>query len=635
MPKISALPIANSATTGDLLVIDQGNITKRIGFSVLQSAFGNAGGSAASLNFLQAGVGAVPRTVQEDLRERISVTQFMSPAQKADVAASTFTLDVTAPIAAAIASLPSGGEIVWPPGGYLCAGQVVPSTTYPNGIRHRALASSNERNATGGGPVLLKYTGTGVCWDIQNALGTTQTGGWEWEGFNFEATQGSGGMFKFNDTSVPPTGDGTTQNFIIDVSFKSCHFKGAGAGASQTGNAIEGTKVFELHVDEHCVIERWKRGTWLFGCDNSTLAARYIYNNRHVQVDRSGIFGNDNLITSRYVGVMSNSAEARYMLYLNGDCTVIAPCFETQTAGDTAVYIGSYNVSIYDPVFSMTTGYMIELGAAARDAHIWNPTYTGAGAVVWNTIAAPSSWDFGGTSNFVLTVHEPNSNWTGTAVFTPHPRIRVVKSFPELLTLPRVGLDQLPYGTAEMRIARRTCNAFKYWGQTTGTDLGTPPSMTADAAAPFGYAIQVPTTNLAGFYCYFGTIGKGIENGDVVNIRVYYKMSGVPAAGDYRVQIAKNGSGVGASQTVLGVSAAYVVQTAIYTLSGFAAGDSVAFGVFNNSVTDKTLNIADISMSIVQAAIPDQTPPYANLGSVAQDVNLIKAALRIAGIFSF
>lgn len=43
MPKISALPITNAASTGDLLVLDQGSVTKRIDFNVLQSAIANAG----------------------------------------------------------------------------------------------------------------------------------------------------------------------------------------------------------------------------------------------------------------------------------------------------------------------------------------------------------------------------------------------------------------------------------------------------------------------------------------------------------------------------------------------------------------------------------------------------------------
>lgn len=585
--------------------------------------------SATNVTFTPAGANAVARSVQEDMRERVSVTQFMSPAQKADVAASTFTLDVTAAIVSVIASVPSGSEIVWPPGGYLCAGQVVPSTTYPNGIRHRALASSGERNGTGGGPVLLKYTGTAICWDIQNALGTAETGGWEWEGMNFEATQGAGGMFNFNNTAIPPTGDSTSQNYILQVSFKSCHLKGANAGASQTGNAIQGTKLFHLHIDEHCVIERWKRGTWLFGCDNATLAARYISNTRHVQMDRSGAFGNDNFITSRYIGVMAGSAETRYMAYLNCDCTMLAPCFETATASDTCIYIGSYNVSIYDPVFSMAAGAMVELGAGARDAHIWNPSFTGVGAVVWNTIAAPLSWDFGGVANYSLNVHEPNDGFLG--VLTQHPRIRIVKINHGKAAFPRASENAIPYATGEMRLGRRTCTAFNYWGLTAGSDMGTVPSIVADASAPFGYAIQLPSTNLAGFYCNFGVIGKGIENGDVVNVRVYYAMSGVPAAGSFRVQVGKNSTGV--SNTALTVSAVYVVQNFVYTLSGFVAGDVVSFSVFNSAVTDRTLNVADISMTIVQAAVVDTSG--ATLPNVEIEVNKLKAAMRIAGIISF
>lgn len=58
MPKISALPIANSASTGDLLVLDQGNVTKRIDFNVLQSAFANAGTVQSLINqSLSSGLG--------------------------------------------------------------------------------------------------------------------------------------------------------------------------------------------------------------------------------------------------------------------------------------------------------------------------------------------------------------------------------------------------------------------------------------------------------------------------------------------------------------------------------------------------------------------------------------------------
>jgi hypothetical protein len=537
--------------------------------------------------------------------------------------------DDTAAIRAAIAILSGGGELIFPPGTYLCGTQIVTSATLFSNISFRALGGSSERSGTATGSVVIKYTGTAICWDIQEALGTAQRGGWIWEGFTFQCTQGAGGMFSFNNTAVVPTNDATTQNYLVQISFRACHFLGADAGASQTGNAIQGSKVLHLHLDEHCVVERWKRGAWLIGCDNAVIAARFVYNTRHVQIDRSATFGNDNLITSRYIGVMNGSAETRYMAYLNGDCTMISPCFETTTAGDTALYIGSYDVSVYDPVFSMTSGYMVELGAGARDAHIWNPSYTGTGAVVWNTIAAPTSWDFGGVQNYSLSIHEPNDNFIN--VLTQHPRIRIVRANHGKSPFPRAEIDTIGYGTGSMRIARRTCNPFNYWGQTAGSDDTTVPSIVADSGAPFLYAIQLSAVNAAGFHCYFGTVGKGIENGDVINVRVYYKMSGTPGAGDFRVQVGKNLSG--ASNAALVVSAVYAVQNFTYTLAGFAAGDTVSFGAFNNTVTDKTLNIADISMTITQAAVVDTTG--ATLPNVEIEVNKLKAALRVAGVISF
>jgi hypothetical protein len=585
---------------------------------------------ATQIQFTPAGAGAVARSVQSKERDVVSVFDFMTAAQIADVQANTALVDVAAAIRAAIATLSGGGELIFSPGTYLCGTQIVISTTLFSNILFRALGGSSERSGTATGAVVIKYTGTAICWDIQEALGTAQRGGWIFEGITFQCTQGAGGMFSFNNTAVVPTNDATTQNYLVQISFRACHLLGADAGASQTGNAIQGSKVLHLHLDEHCVIERWKRGSWLIGCDNAVIAARFVYNTRHVQIDRAATFGNDNVITSRYTGVMSGSAESRYMLYLNGDCTVIAPCFETATAGDTALYIGSYNVSVYDPVFSMTTGYMVELGAGARDAHIWNPSYTGAGAVVYNTIATPTSWDFGGVGNYSLSIHEPNDVFLG--VLTQHPRIRIVKANHGKSAFPRAEIDTIGYGTGSTRISRRTCNPFTYWGRTTGSDMGTAPSVVADAGAPFSYAIQLSAVNLAGFYCYFGTVGQGIENGDVVNVRVYYKMSGVPGAGTFVMQVGKNNSGIGASAN-LAVSAVYAVQNLSYTLAGFAAGDAVSFGVYNNAVVDKTLNIADISMMIVQAAIVDTTG--ATLPNVEIEVNKLKAAMRIAGIISF
>lgn len=85
-----------------------------------------AASSGSSLvGFLQAGAGALARTLQERMRDRISVFDFMSDAQRADVRAGTLTLDVAAAIQAAIdeaqartGASTSAPVVFFPAGGY-------------------------------------------------------------------------------------------------------------------------------------------------------------------------------------------------------------------------------------------------------------------------------------------------------------------------------------------------------------------------------------------------------------------------------------------------------------------------------------------------------------------------------------
>jgi hypothetical protein len=79
-----------------------------------------AASSGASLvGFVQSGAGAVARTAQDKARETVSVFDFMTAAQIADVQARTVLLDGTAAILAAASSVTSGGELRLPPGKYL------------------------------------------------------------------------------------------------------------------------------------------------------------------------------------------------------------------------------------------------------------------------------------------------------------------------------------------------------------------------------------------------------------------------------------------------------------------------------------------------------------------------------------
>lgn len=72
---------------------------------------------AAGVGFLQSGTGAVARTAQSKLRERISVFDFMSESQIADVTGGTASIDVRGAIANAVVAA-RGKVLVFPKGQY-------------------------------------------------------------------------------------------------------------------------------------------------------------------------------------------------------------------------------------------------------------------------------------------------------------------------------------------------------------------------------------------------------------------------------------------------------------------------------------------------------------------------------------
>ena len=86
-------------------------------------------GDSNSIQFLQAGAGAIQRTVQSRLRDIVSVFDFMTAAQIADVQAETLTLDVTAAIQAAITQAYAvNGAVFFPPGKYSVAADTLDIT---------------------------------------------------------------------------------------------------------------------------------------------------------------------------------------------------------------------------------------------------------------------------------------------------------------------------------------------------------------------------------------------------------------------------------------------------------------------------------------------------------------------------
>jgi hypothetical protein len=86
---------------------------------------------SSNLIFVQTGTGAVARTMQEKMRESVSIFDYLSDAQRADVIAGTKLLDVSAAINTALAEIGNNGELFFPPYEYRVSNTItMPSTKH-------------------------------------------------------------------------------------------------------------------------------------------------------------------------------------------------------------------------------------------------------------------------------------------------------------------------------------------------------------------------------------------------------------------------------------------------------------------------------------------------------------------------
>lgn len=128
--KISALPSAALPLSGTEVtpIVQSGNTVK----VPLNNMF-SAPAGASQIGFVASGTGATSNTVQAKLSQTVSVFDFMTSAQIADVQAGTALLDTLSAFNAAIASIPNnassspysgGGTILVPEGIYYLSGQL-------------------------------------------------------------------------------------------------------------------------------------------------------------------------------------------------------------------------------------------------------------------------------------------------------------------------------------------------------------------------------------------------------------------------------------------------------------------------------------------------------------------------------
>jgi hypothetical protein len=163
------------------LVFSTLNATVRI---PLASTTGNI--SADRVNYSEGSTGATTRTVASKLRESVSVFDFMTPAQIADVQAGTLFVDVTAPINAALLA---ADEVYFPEGAYYVSNG---GTSTDGAIQVLNGTTGKVLRGAGRGNTVLRNFGSGPCISsignaifanvsvnirdltIQGQLGTTQ-----------------------------------------------------------------------------------------------------------------------------------------------------------------------------------------------------------------------------------------------------------------------------------------------------------------------------------------------------------------------------------------------------------------------------------------------------------------------------
>jgi hypothetical protein len=182
---------------------------------------------ASSITYTPAGAGAVSRTVQSKERDVVSVFDFMTAAQIADVQAGTALIDVGVAIAAAIAAVSvRGGTPYFPAGTYLFAtGLTLPANV--NLLGAGRLAS------------ILKYSGASIALD-SNYVSSNASNGISYKEFQLACAASTigirftnandiflseldvnGGPSRTGNTTAaiqlsPPTGAQQVINFAVD-----------------------------------------------------------------------------------------------------------------------------------------------------------------------------------------------------------------------------------------------------------------------------------------------------------------------------------------------------------------------------------------------------------------------------------
>lgn len=362
--------------------------------------------------------------------------------------------------------------------------------------------------SSGASGVTIVYGGTGTCWNVDHRGRGGSEGRWTFRGLGFRTLDPRATMFDFNRATTHGTvrdADPQSYSTLENIRFEGCYFQGAGGGARQTGDAIRGAKLFQLVVDETSFVRDFRRGVWLHGCDNCTIAVRSFLCARSVMVEASGTFGNDNRIDSRFLGGSpAASSEDVYFVWDNANSTAIHESYLEELDHRRAValvYLDGYETLLLRPHMAGRPAF--RLGPNAREIVMIAPAITRYETVHQPVIDAPASWDFGyEQSDHRMTVVAASRNVQLT--FGVHPRLLWSGAVPTanhaVRPVPQaIGVAGLAAATG-YGPASRTLTPLNWWARAAGTSAtGGIAGMVRDASASTGWAIHLsPATPQGG-----------------------------------------------------------------------------------------------------------------------------------------
>lgn len=267
----TSVVLATGATAGDVVDMIAFGI-----FSVANTytkAELNAATGASLVGFIQPGAGAVQRTIESKLRDRVSVFDFMTSAQVMNIYLRVGTIDVAAEINNAITAVHAagGGDLEFPSGRYKTSTSIIPKA----GVTLKGLGVPSRVNAAtsavridhyGNNPGILLQTPTSVS-DIavENIEFDGLNSGAFASGLTMDAQTNGGAIYGLrfrncvfaNFTNYQALQNGT----VFDISFEGCTFHNYGRAAGDCyhvgPNGVPGQQNFINCFFINCTSSSW------------------------------------------------------------------------------------------------------------------------------------------------------------------------------------------------------------------------------------------------------------------------------------------------------------------------------------------------------------------------------------------